>query len=823
MVDSVEVKLGADAGPAKSSMEDASRSIAASLQAIQKSLENFSTTNKRATDQAIKNNADLSRTFLELKASATGGFDGIIGVIERFRGVWISLAALLAGGALWKSSVDEMLRMEEGVRRLQITFGMLSDQATTTSLALKIIGKTSDDFSAMGMKLARQIKMDEQGIRDLGVVTRDTSTGALLPLDQIMQNAFKTMQDYRAGADQDIVALKLFGRNVGDVVETMIRMPAALERATQLQHELGIEWGPEKQAQVEAYKLEVGAFQVVLGHIEESIGSAVMPQLMNLAKYFNDIGPSAAEFIIKAVKLVIATIDAMATGAKEDYLIVTGAWNNLVISASALWAGMKDAFTTGGVNISNIWADMNKRILKNTLETNAAVLGLEADLIKRLAAMDETHTSAPGAIPGFKSGGKSAPTGKPGGGGDDRLAQWKDELVQMQQAEGYFHEFSKAQEAQFWEAKLALVRTNGDKDVALRRQLNSLIFNDKKAAANEELQADLARMQAEIDRAKNNKDQQLSIAAARTSLMAATFGVESKQFAIAMDQEIKLREQWAAKDAEIVRIHNDMIAAQQEHEVKMDQLALDQAVAMRQVSADQKFAVEMTLEDRLYQIKLKGLEDDLATYEAGTVGYEKAAAKIEALEQAHQEKLTQISNAAALERAQYQLQIQQSIQDGFATLFSDLMQGTKNWKTAFLDAAKSIEKAIDDIVAKKLAAQLFGGGTGGGDFLSQVTSFLFGGGGAGAAGGGGVDNPFLSMFGAVPSFDVGTPYVPRDTLALVHQGEAIIPRSQNRGGIGGGLAVTNHFHISGPVDSRTQSQIAATAARASQNAIYRIM
>lgn len=41
----------------------------------------------------------------------------------------------------------------------------------------------------------------------------------------------------------------------------------------------------------------------------------------------------------------------------------------------------------------------------------------------------------------------------------------------------------------------------------------------------------------------------------------------------------------------------------------------------------------------------------------------------------------------------------------------------------------------------------------------------------------------------IPSFDVGTPYVPRDTLALVHQGEAIIPAKYNKGGAGGGVTV----------------------------------
>jgi hypothetical protein len=38
----------------------------------------------------------------------------------------------------------------------------------------------------------------------------------------------------------------------------------------------------------------------------------------------------------------------------------------------------------------------------------------------------------------------------------------------------------------------------------------------------------------------------------------------------------------------------------------------------------------------------------------------------------------------------------------------------------------------------------------------------------------------------LPKFDVGTDYVPRDMVAMVHKGEAIIPAAQNRGGRGGG-------------------------------------
>jgi len=40
----------------------------------------------------------------------------------------------------------------------------------------------------------------------------------------------------------------------------------------------------------------------------------------------------------------------------------------------------------------------------------------------------------------------------------------------------------------------------------------------------------------------------------------------------------------------------------------------------------------------------------------------------------------------------------------------------------------------------------------------------------------------------IPSYDVGTPYVPQDTLAMVHKGERIIPASQNNG-MGGGPTI----------------------------------
>lgn len=820
MADNVEVRLGSDVGPAKSGMEDASRSIQSSLQAIQKSLDTFGSTNKRTTEEAIKNNADLSRTFLELKASATGGFDGIIGVIERFKGVWLSLAGLLAGGALWKSSVDEMLRFEEEVRKIQIVFGMMSDQATTTAISLKILGKSGDDFAAMGMKLARQIKMDEQGIKDLGVQTRDTATGALLPLDVIMQNGFKTMQDYRAGADQDIVALKLFGRGVGDVVETMIRLPAAQQRAIELQKELGITMDPAHQAEIEGYRLELGAFQVILGSIGERIGAAVLPQLMNLARYFNDVGPSAAEFIVNAIKLVVATIDAMATGAKEDYLIVRNAWENITIAAVALWDGIKAAFTIGGPTVAQIWEKMNARILANTLKTNAEVLGLEHDLILRIAALNEKRTSAPGAIPGFKSGGRSAPTGK-GGGAESDVSGFEASLKasenyynNLKLNQGSFEVWSEEMTRDYWAQVLNFANLS-EKD---REAITNKFYDAERKVQQRSFAAYIASLEADKAALGHNIDAKIAIEEKEYALIVQRYGTESPEAESAYKKLVDLRQQLADQRNRIADAEAKMDEARAKHTYDMAKLSADQQLALRQINTQQRLAIEQKYLDDEYAIELAAVNKRIALMQADPNSNPEELARLEAqklkIVQDYETKATQIANQAELDRMQYVLQAEQAVQNTFATMLTDLMDRTKSWKQVMLDAVNSITKALNDLVAKKLAEQIFGAGTGGNSILGSLFSGLFGA-GASPAGGGGF---------SIPAFDVGTPYVPRDTLALVHRGEAIIPAAQNRGRAGGSpLSVTNHFHIVGPVDSRTQDQIAAASARATQRALYRTL
>lgn len=110
----------------------------------------------------------------------------------------------------------------------------------------------------------------------------------------------------------------------------------------------------------------------------------------------------------------------------------------------------------------------------------------------------------------------------------------------------------------------------------------------------------------------------------------------------------------------------------------------------------------------------------------------------------------------------------QRLADEFAATFESAFEDAIISGKKFSDVIKAIG---DDILRTVLR--------------TQITEPIFGANGIGALFGGG--NLLGDIFSSLPSFDVGTDYVPRDMLAMVHKGEAIVPASQNKQG--GGVVV----------------------------------
>ena len=67
--------------------------------------------------------------------------------------------------------------------------------------------------------------------------------------------------------------------------------------------------------------------------------------------------------------------------------------------------------------------------------------------------------------------------------------------------------------------------------------------------------------------------------------------------------------------------------------------------------------------------------------------------------------------------------------------------------------------------------------------------------------------------GALPSFDVGTDYVPRDMVAQIHKGERIVPAANNRPGALGGHSVSVVINMGGSGSPAEVRRAGGAAAR----------
>ncbi len=817
MAADAEVRLGAQTGELKSGMDDASASVAASLQQIATALDKFGAENRKTTEQALKNNADLSRSFLELKGSLTGGFNAIAGVIERFRGVIGSLGAALAGGFIGKEAIAALVEERDAVHGLQIVFGATAEEATRMNVQLKLAGITAEAFEGMAFRVGRVLRTQSDEFDRLGVKTKDAN-GNLLPMETIIQNIYQRMLDFKAGTDQTEFALSTVGRNAAEFAADMEKFNSVTQRAADLQRELGIEMGPEKQAAVARYKVEVNAFKLILEEIGQQVGEQLLPGLMRLSEWFSSVGPTAIGYAVSAIKgfitateIVRQALDLVYTALK---ILLQGIWSvvygMLRVSTELTnlnWRGAVDA-------IRDAWNGMKAQTdaaMTDLVDRNRAAVDRINNLWSGVMGQQGMHDrgiGSEGALPGKGTERfRQKPTG---GGGESEISQWEASLkasenyynnLKLQQ--GSFEVWSEEMTRDYWATVLASANLSA-KD---REAITNKFYDAERRVQQQQFSAYIGNLEAEKAALGHNIEAKIIIAQKEFDAIAQRFGKESAEAAAANRRLIDLRQQLADQRNRIADIEQRSQQATFKHEIDLAKLGADQQLALRQISAQQRFAVERDFLDKEYAAEVAAMQARIALLAADPTSDPAKLAELKAqllkVEEDYQRKVTDVANKSELERKQYVIQAEEAVQNTFGTLLSDLMDRTKSWKQSMLDAVSSITKALNDLVAKHLAEQLFGPGTGANNILGSIFGSLFGG-------------------GAIPSFDVGTPYVPRDTLALVHRGERIIPAGQNKGGgQGSPFSVVNNFHITGPVDSRTQDQIAAAAARATQRAAYR--
>lgn len=807
MGDEVEVKLGADVAGVKSGMQDALNAVTSSTKGITDQLNNFSTASKKTADDVHSHHKELGGSFAGLHEQVKFHFEAMGGVVETFRSNMLALGAVVAGGALFKESIDAVIHLTDEVEKLSLAFGMSAEESTQMSIALKLIGKDGAEYTNMAMKLQRMIKSNGDAVNQMGLEFKDAE-GNLKPLNELTQDAIKVLGDYKEGTDRNAAALYLFGRNASEVYGYFKLNEAVMQRAKDIMHEYNIEVDVEA---VRKFKEEQAALGIAFEAVEHKLGEALMPVLTRLAAWLNDVGPSAIHVFDATLKTISSSIQAFAGAWEEVMVAVSGAWQ-VVNTFFTYWSAGLTALLKGDFDqLPQIIRNGTDQIKNDFIATGNLMVDVAKGTSDKIAAIwHPEHSEQIEGGPGKGSKTFTEPKKKesPMAGWEAELAQAKDAFAQMSLDQGNFQRYSQEQEAAFWQSKIALTEEGSKERQEVTKKYYELEYKIKEEA----FAAEIAQLEASKNAFKGNIQAKIDIAQKEYGMIAKAYGDQSKQAEQAYGKILTLRRELADQNKKIVEIESKQAEANALHEISMQQTAMAQAVAMREASKAQQLSSEQDYENQRYDIAKKSLDDRLTLAQndpdRNPETLAQLHAQLETLEQGHQDKLTNIRNQAIQESSKYQLQAQQAMQSSFEGLINAFETGNKSFKDMLKDWANSIVSALNKIAAQKLAEQSLGGGSSGGSALSGIAGALFGGGSSGS--------PAMAMY------DVGTPYVPQDQIAMIHKGEAIIPANQNNpASMGGVNIVVNMQGGNGQMDARTQQQLASAVGVQMQRAMSR--
>lgn len=336
-----------------------------------------------------------------------------------------------------------------------------------------------------------------------------------------------------------------------------------------------------------------------------------------------------------------------------------------------------------------------------------------------------------------------------------------------------------------------------------RREIIQENYKAEVDAQQKELQA----AQAAVSHAKNDSQR-----------------MESQATIVRLQGQLNLLRQKEVDQLRLVSAEQEHVATQQQKQLdaikaqtaeKIALMGLDKGDKTGQKTAPvgSKTDVEIVqeqekTENRRYQIVMEFLRKRLAAEGQTPVEIARINSQIEIEEASHQQKLKSLSEAQSKAMQEPFQKVADTLKSSFTNFFDSLSDRTKSLKEKFMGLVDSLLKGLAQIGTNMIMAELFGGG---------------GGGTGGAGGGGGLMGGFMSgLVGMAASYDVGTDYVPKTGLALIHKGERVVPAAENAtGNFGKSMNIVNQFTIAQPADRRTQTQIASLAARSAGRAVRR--
>jgi hypothetical protein len=449
--------------------------------------------------------------------------------------VWTNAAGAIGEFALVGLGIKDTLEAfskaaeaAEGMAKLSAATGIATDQL----YAMKEVAlQTATPWETVESDLTRLARaMTEaadsatsgpaRAFAAMGVAVLD-ATGHMRPMTTIIDELAAKFATYGAGTGKAALELQLFGRTATDL-NTFLNelgregMQAATDAAKQQGDYLG---GPAVQAAQE-YEEHIKQLTIDWHSFANTIFTVVLPAM-------NAVG-----------KTMGANLDEQIASLKSKI------------------ADMKAGFADG---VAGIFPQMDG----HDAGLGGDVLGLDT-LQKQLAALEAQkaqldkdtsgrNQSVFGSQNAPAQGSAQAPAFDKEGG--TQVEQWKTQLLQMQSADGQFHAISAAQEAAFWQSKIALTKAGSTEQREVLEQFEEASRRAQsegtraaKKTAEEEFEAYKGGIDRQLAAARDNYPLKISLLEQEVAEAKRLFGEKSKAAIEAETEiaEVQARQQEAA-------------------------------------------------------------------------------------------------------------------------------------------------------------------------------------------------------------------------------------------------------------------------------------
>lgn len=601
----------------------------------------FEAAMNRAANAAQQGSQRIAAQFSSMK----GMLDKVMGSFGLMTGI---IGGVFAVDKL-RDFVDETYRLNDAAEDLAAKLGAGATQAGLLTTRLRLADLESETYTSGLLALQKQLAKNEDGLRAMGLTTRDAS-GALLDQLQLMDNAIGVLSQYKAGTDRLQAAMVLFGKGAGEAEQLLKLLNVSQSETRDVAEALNLVLSEQSQKASSEYEQALHRAGLGLTGLRKTIGDQFMPTVTDMLNTFNFAIPAAVTVVRGALGGFVAVFEGLTAVVRTALDVVSAMVFFFAESIRGIWMGMARAmmgdFSGAADELSGMMGKLSKngRAAANDI---ADAWKLAGERALNLFAEGDDAQPPTGGTKTYQGEGrdtKADPSRMPEF--EAALAAQKLAWQQAQKEQGTFLEFGKQAEADYWRevSRRADLGAN-DRASAVKKAIDLELGLYREAG-----QQHLADLREELQGARNNAEQRLEIATRNAEEIRRLYGEDSQADRAAQRDKLEAARALAAQRLQLAQVEVEAKQLLAENEVAFERDMLEQSLAEGLISRSEYLVQLQRLEQQQYQIALAGLEARKALIDPtqDPVAFAQLAAQIEALQQAHVLRMAAINRQGTL-------------------------------------------------------------------------------------------------------------------------------------------------------------------------------